>query len=110
MAMTILASRCADCNLCIDLCPTAAILPPRREGKQRSTAIDPERCTECVGHFAWPRCVSFCRVGGIVTDLASVENRTALLTRWQALTGGGTYCQEFAQGMDAVEELGEPVA
>lgn len=110
MAMQILARRCADCRLCIELCPMAAILPPSRLEGRPGTEIDPRRCTECVGAFSWPRCVPFCRVGGIVQDLDRVEDRTTLLARWLALSGGLGYGQDLPVGLEPVEELGEPVA
>jgi len=110
MAMTILASRCADCRLCVELCPMSAIEPPSGVENRLTTAVDPTRCTECVGHFAWPRCVAYCRVGGIVKDLERVENRSSLLVKWQTLTGGLHYGQDLPYGLEPIEELGEPVA
>jgi ferredoxin len=110
MAMTILSGRCADCRLCVELCPVSAIEPPSRVEDRPTTTVDPARCTECVGHFAWPRCVAACRVGGIVKDLERVENRTSLLLKWQTLTGGLHFGQDLPYGLEPIEELGEPVA
>jgi ferredoxin len=110
MAMEILAGRCADCRLCIELCPVSAIQPPDRSRHRLTTEIDPERCTECVGHFAWPRCVAFCRVGGIVKNLDRIENRTSLVAKWNLLTGGLGYSQDSPYPLEPIQELGEPVA
>lgn len=108
MAMMILPERCADCKLCAELCPVSAILPPSRREGRPATQIDPDRCTECVGHFAWPRCVTFCRIGGIVRDLDRPEDRPDLIAKWKAITGGSGFSYDFPDGLEPVEELGEP--
>lgn len=110
MAMQILADRCDDCRLCVELCPVSAIQPPDPARQRRTTAIDPNRCTECVGHFAWPRCIAFCGVGGIVTNLEQIETRTSLLQKWNVLTGGRSYCQDSPYPLEPIQEFGEPVA
>jgi len=110
MAMEILAVRCDDCRLCVELCPVSAIQPPDHRKQRLTTEIDPERCTECVGHYAWPRCVAFCPVGGIVRNLERIETRTALLEKWNVQTGGRGYGQDSPDSLEPIQELGEPVA
>ncbi len=110
MAMEILPDRCDDCRLCVELCPVSAIQPPDPSRRRWTTQIDPERCTECVGHFAWPRCVAVCRVGGIVKNVERIETRTSLLQKWDLLTGGRGYCQDSPDPLEPIQDLGEPVA
>ena len=47
--------------------------------------IDPQRCTECVGHFDEPQCVQVCPVACIPVDPAHVEDRETLMQRFWRL-------------------------
>jgi ferredoxin len=47
--------------------------------------IDPERCTECVGHFDAPQCQQVCPVECIPRDPARLETREQLLLRYERL-------------------------
>jgi ferredoxin len=47
--------------------------------------IDPERCTECVGHFDEPQCQQVCPVECIPRDPARLETREQLLLRYERL-------------------------
>jgi ferredoxin len=49
--------------------------------------IDPERCTECVGHFETSQCVEVCPVDCIPLDPSRLESQEALMTKYQKLTG-----------------------
>jgi ferredoxin len=55
MAYKIDASLCSGCSACEIECPNAAI---REKGS--AFAINPKKCTECVGHFDEPQCVAVC--------------------------------------------------
>jgi len=110
MALEILAGRCSDCRLCVELCPVGAIQAPDRSRPGGTTRIDPDRCTECVGDVAWPRCAAFCQAGGIVKNVERIETRTTLLEKWRALTGGRGYGQDFPDTLEPIQELGDPVA
>jgi ferredoxin len=80
MAMKIVES-CIDCGACEPECPNGAIA----SGSDVYT-IDPERCTECVGAYASPRCVEVCPVEDcIVADPERAESHEALLARYVAL-------------------------
>jgi len=69
-------SLCINCDVCEPACPNQAI----RAG-QDIYIIDPDRCTECAGHFDEPQCVAVCPVECIDPDPALVENQTQLLAK-----------------------------
>jgi ferredoxin len=47
--------------------------------------IDPDRCTECVGHFDEPQCRQVCPVECIPVDPARIETREQLMRRFERL-------------------------
>lgn len=57
MAFKIIASQCVNCTACEPECPNQAI-----SETGTTFVIDPEKCTECVGHFDTPQCVAVCPV------------------------------------------------
>jgi ferredoxin len=57
MAYKIVESQCTACSACEAECPNVAI----RE-KNGVFIINPKKCTECLGHFDSPQCVSVCPV------------------------------------------------
>jgi ferredoxin len=69
-------SLCVNCDVCEPACPNQAI----RAGES-IYVIDPDRCTECVGHFDEPQCVVVCPVECIDPDPDRVENQTQLLAK-----------------------------
>lgn len=72
---------CINCDVCEPACPNQAISmgPVIYE-------IDPDRCTECVGHFEEPQCVVLCPVACIPVDPARIETREQLQARYERLT------------------------
>ena len=54
---------CTNCGACEAECPNEAIT----EGDE-IFVIDPEKCTECVGHFDTPQCADVCPVDACVPD------------------------------------------
>ena len=56
---------CINCDVCLPECPNDAIY----QGKV-IYEINPELCTECVGHFDEPQCVAVCPVACILKDPA----------------------------------------
>ena len=64
MALLITAD-CINCDMCLVECPNRAI--SRGEGLY---IINPDKCSECVGHFDSPRCVDVCAVACIVASAA----------------------------------------
>lgn len=53
--------KCINCDMCVPECPNEAIY---MGGKHY--VIDPEKCTECVGHYPQATCVSVCPINCIV--------------------------------------------
>ncbi len=72
--------QCTNCAACEPECPNEAIA--RGEDV---FAIDPSRCSECVGAFDSPRCVEVCPVDCIATDPSSAETRDELQARYVRL-------------------------
>jgi ferredoxin len=48
--------------------------------------INPNKCTECVGHFEEPQCQLLCPVACIPLDPAWRESREELLIKYERLT------------------------
>ncbi len=72
MALKI-TDQCINCDVCEPECPNGAIY----QGIE-IYEIDPDKCTECVGHFDAPQCVEVCPVDCIPLDLDHVETRDEL--------------------------------
>jgi ferredoxin len=83
MALMI-TDECINCDVCEPECPNQAIYmgPEIYE-------IDPDKCTECVGHFDEPQCMQVCPVDCIPVNPAHVENRETLWQKYQRLTKAG---------------------
>ncbi len=76
----IITDECINCDVCEPECPNEAIsLGPE------IYVIDPQRCTECVGHFGEPQCVQVCPVACIPVDPQHVETREQLMARFLRL-------------------------
>ena len=48
--------------------------------------IDPNNCTECVGHFNEPQCQQVCPVACIPLDPDWTESREALQAKYERLS------------------------
>lgn len=84
MALLITA-QCINCDVCEPECPNQAIY----DGGEHYE-IDPDRCTECVGHFDTPQCVQVCPVDCIPRDPERLEDHTTLLVKYHALMAART--------------------
>ncbi len=72
---------CINCDVCEPACPNEAIsMGPE------IYRIDPDKCTECVGHFEEPQCVALCPVACIPVDPERVESRETLMGKYLRLT------------------------
>lgn len=73
---------CINCDVCEPECPNGAIY----EGEQ-IFEIDPNKCTECVGHFENSKCVEVCPVDCILVDMINPETKDQLYDKYLKLTG-----------------------
>lgn len=72
---------CTACDACIDQCPNLAI----DRGDGIIFVIDPDRCTECVGHFDESQCTLVCPADCIVPDPRHEETREQLQAKFESL-------------------------
>ena len=79
----LITSECINCDVCEPECPNQAIY----DGGDYYH-IDPQRCTECVGHFDTPQCVEVCPVDCIPHDPEHVETTQQLREKYARLTSG----------------------
>ncbi len=71
---------CINCDVCEPECPNGAI----SQGDE-IYEIDPNLCTECVGHFDEPQCIEVCPVDCIVKDPDHDETEEQLLKKYALL-------------------------
>ena len=76
----IITDDCINCDVCEPVCPNNAI-----HAGARIYEIEPERCTECVGHFDEPQCQVVCPVACIPLDPNRRETRVQLLAKYERL-------------------------
>lgn len=81
MALMI-TEECINCDVCEPECPNQAI----SQGAD-VYVIDPDKCTECVGHHDTPQCVEVCPVDCIIPNPARAESKADLQRKYEALTG-----------------------
>lgn len=79
MALMI-TDECINCDVCEPECPNEAIYPG-----DEIYEIDPNLCTECVGHYDEPQCQQVCPVDCIPLDPDHEETREQLMTKYEAL-------------------------
>lgn len=77
-----ITDECINCDVCEPVCPNLAIY----QG-ELIYEIDPNLCTECVGHFDTPQCVEICPVDCIPKDPAHSETENELLAKYHLLIG-----------------------
>jgi len=79
MALKI-TDECINCDVCEPECPNQAI-----SMGVDFYVIDPNKCTECVGHFGEPQCVQVCPVECIPKDPEHPETPEQLQAKYEAL-------------------------
>jgi ferredoxin len=72
----IITDECINCDVCEPECPNDAI-----SMGEEIYEIDPDRCTECVGHHDEPQCQQICPVSCIPQDPSRLETREQLLAK-----------------------------
>ena len=76
----LITEECINCDVCEPECPNEAIY----QG-EIIYVIDPDRCTECVGHFDQPQCQQVCPVDCIPVNPERVEDEAALRAKYHHL-------------------------
>jgi len=72
---------CTNCDLCQPECPNNAI----SQGDD-TYVIDPNKCTECVGHFDEPQCRTVCPSDCIPNDPNHAESKEQLLAKYNKMS------------------------
>lgn len=80
MALMI-TDECINCDVCEPECPNGAI----SQGEE-IYVIDPNLCTECVGHFNTPQCQEVCPVDCIPFNPDVVETKEQLFEKYLKIT------------------------
>ena len=80
----LITDECINCDVCEPVCPNQAIY----QGND-IYEIEPARCTECVGHFDEPQCVTVCPVDCIPLDPANLETPEELQLKYKNLIAAG---------------------
>ncbi len=68
---------CINCDVCEPACPNDAI-----SMGELIYQINPDQCTECVGHFDEPQCQQLCPVACIPVDPQHTETRSQLQAKF----------------------------
>lgn len=80
MALMI-TDECINCDVCEPVCPNEAI----SQGPE-IYEINPSLCTECVGHYDKPQCVSVCPIDCIPLNPEVVETKGQLMAKYYQIT------------------------
>jgi ferredoxin len=80
MALMI-TDECINCDVCEPECPNGAI----SQGDE-IYVIEPDLCTECVGHYETQQCVEVCPVDCIIKDPDHEENEDELRAKYEKIT------------------------
>lgn len=75
-----ITEECINCDVCEPECPNEAI----SQGEE-IYEIDPDLCTECIGHYDEPQCVEVCPVDCIPADPAHQESEQELMQKFNRL-------------------------
>ncbi|UCD69134.1 MAG: YfhL family 4Fe-4S dicluster ferredoxin [Betaproteobacteria bacterium] len=79
MALMI-TDECINCDVCEPECPNEAIY----QGEE-IYEIEPDKCTECVGHFEQPQCQEVCPVDCIPVNPQRIESKEQLFAKYRLL-------------------------
>ena len=79
MALMI-TDECINCDVCEPECPNDAIYMG-----VEIYEIDPDKCTECIGHFDEPQCVQVCPVECIPVNPEREESPAVLRLKYEQL-------------------------
>lgn len=79
MALKIIKG-CINCDMCEPECPNKAITMG-----DKIYEINPDLCTECVGFYDEPTCISVCPLDCIITDPEREEDKETLFQKFEKL-------------------------
>ncbi len=77
----IITDECINCDVCEPECPNGAI----SQGDE-IYVIEPDLCTECVGHYEAQQCVEVCPVDCIIKDPERDESEEQLRAKYEKIT------------------------
>lgn len=80
---------CINCDVCEPACPNDAI-----SMGELIYQINPDKCTECVGHFDEPQCQQLCPVACIPIDPQHQETPSQLQAKFIRLQEESQRVQE----------------
>lgn len=78
----LITDECINCDVCEPECPNGAI----SQGDE-IYVINPDLCTECVGHYDTAQCVEVCPVDCIIPDPEHKETREQLEAKYHRING-----------------------
>lgn len=77
----LITDKCTNCDMCLPECPNEAI----SVGKE-IYVIEPNLCTECIGHYSSPTCQKVCPITKcIIIDPEHIETESRLWERFVLL-------------------------
>jgi ferredoxin len=80
----IITDECINCAACEPECPNDAI-----SAADEIYEIEPDKCTECVGHFDESQCAAVCPVDCCVPDPDHKESKEDLQAKFKRLASEG---------------------
>lgn len=78
-----ITDECISCDICEPECPNKAI-----SAGDEIYIIDPDLCTECIGHYDKPQCMEVCPVECILKDPKNEETHEELYAKYEIITKG----------------------
>lgn len=78
----LIENSCINCDMCDAECPNEAI-----SMGEKVYEIDTDKCTQCIGHYDKPTCVSVCPIDCIKPDSENVESEDTLLAKFLRMHG-----------------------
>ncbi|HSI46336.1 MAG TPA: YfhL family 4Fe-4S dicluster ferredoxin [Methylophilus sp.] len=76
-----ITDECINCDVCEPVCPNEAI----SQGEE-IYEINPDLCTQCVGHFDEPQCQQVCPISCIPLDPDRQETQEQLMDKYLRIT------------------------
>ncbi|HRG62100.1 MAG TPA: YfhL family 4Fe-4S dicluster ferredoxin [Burkholderiales bacterium] len=75
-----ITAECINCDVCEPECPNKAIT----QGAE-IYEINPDLCTQCIGHYDEPQCQIVCPVACIDLDKNHIESDAQLLDKYKKI-------------------------